>query len=295
MNRNICTVKSTKNIALLVCGISFLVPHNVWAGLDQATKMGLVPHKALYDIRLTGKKSSANVANISGKMFYEWKPSCDAWITNHRYDLTYEYIEAPSVRVTSEFSTYESFDGKQYNFTSQRKTGGMVFEELRGAVEAQDTEYPNAAVFTIPEDLSFELPKGTLFPVAHTLDVLEKIKEGKKFYKATIFDGSDEDGPVDVNSFIGKPYEYQQDKLSSEGVDQNLVKGKVWNLRLAFFPLDAYSPTSDYEMSVVFHENGVISHMDIDYTDFSVSQNLIAIEPLEGACDNEQEDVQEND
>lgn len=255
-----------------------------YAGSDRATKAGLMPHKALYDIKLSGKKSGATVSNLYGKMFYEWQPSCDAWVTTHRYDLTYEYVEAPSVRVTSDFSSYESFDGKGFNFTSQRKSADVVFEEIRGSVQAQGNK-AGQAVYTIPEDLAFELPQGTLYPVAHTLSVLDKVKQGKKFYNATIFDGSDEEGPVAVNSFIGKAVDYHISEEYAAHIDKTLVAAQGWNVRLAFFPLQNLEAAADYEMSVIFHENGVISDMAIDYGDFSVTQKLIAIEPLPSLCE----------
>ena len=36
---------------------------------------------------------------------------------------------------------------------------------------------------------------------------------------------------------------------------------------------------------LIFHENGVISDMYVDYGNFSVTQKLTAIEPLGDACD----------
>ena len=33
----------------------------------------LVPHKALYDIKMVSKDSGSQILNISGQMFYEWR------------------------------------------------------------------------------------------------------------------------------------------------------------------------------------------------------------------------------
>ena len=277
--------KEKSLIWLLVCVFCFALVTQPALAIDRAREAGFVPHKALYDIRLSSKKSSAKISNISGKMFYEWQPACDAWVSNHRFDMLYEYVEMPAVRVTSEFSTYESFDGQAFNYTSQRKREGLSTEEVRGSVQANGTPYPNEAIYTIPKDVVFDLPEGTLFPMAHTLDVLEKIKAGKKFYNATIFDGSDEEGPVDVNSFIGKTSNYSVPEAYQEYIKQDLVTGQSWNIRLAFFPLVNDDSTSDYEMSLVFHDNGVISDMTIEYSDFSVTQNLVALEEMPDACE----------
>lgn len=278
--------------------LGVLFPFNQsFAALDRAREAGLVPHKALYEIKLLSKKSSAKVANIHGKMLYEWQPACDAWITNHRFDVTYEYIEAPAMRITSNFSTYEAYDGKSFNFSSERKSEGILLEEIRGSVTTNDQGEVNEAIYTIPEDLIFTLPEGTLFPMAHTLGVLEKIKSGQKIYNVTLFDGSDNEGPVDVNSVIGKPRIFKAEERSGNEeykIDHKMISEKGWNLRLAFFPLNTYESAADYEMSVLFHANGVISGMEVDYGDFAVTQKLLAIEPLGDACDGTQKEEKKN-
>jgi hypothetical protein len=56
---------------------------------------------------------------------------------------------------------------------------------------------------------------------------------------------------------------------------------------MAFFPLANDSESSDYEMDVVLHDNGVISAMTVDYGEFSVSQKLVALEKVDApVCGN---------
>ncbi len=247
---------------------------------DVALKAGLRPHKALYDVKMVTNKSASQFVNLTGKMYYDWKPSCDAWVSNHKFNLVYEYADSPAMRITSNFSTYESFDGKTMNFVSQRKRDGHLFEELRGSAEIGSGSRQEAR-YTIPEGLVFALPQGTLFPMYHTLNVLKKIKAGEKLYSAVIFDGSDEEGPVQVTSFISSAADSADLVKVSAGMDKGLLRSKAWNIRLAFFPLNKPDSDADYEMSIVFHENGVISSLLIEYRDFSVKQELIALEPLE--------------
>jgi hypothetical protein len=240
----------------------------------------LVPHKALYEIEMVAKHSGSQVLNISGQMFFEWKPTCEAWISDHRFNLFYEYADSPSMRITSDFTTYETFDGTQFDYSSRRKRNGELYQEIRGTASMSDER--GAAMYSIPSELDFELKKGTLFPMAHTVNVLEHILNGKNFYHATVFDGSDEDGPVEINTFIGKNVNAMANIKPSPELDTSLLNTPAWNVRMAFFPLMAKSAESDYEMSVAFHENGIISDMLIEYKDFSVSQKLVALEELEG-------------
>ncbi len=253
-------------------------------GIDY--NMGLKPHKALYDIELVSTRSGSQIVNVSGKMLYEWQPTCDAWISNHRFDLLYEYADTAPMRITSDFSTYEPYDGNSLDYTSRRKRDGVLFEELRGHARIKETGV-GEAVYTMPEGLIQELPMGTVFPMGHSRKMLEQIKKGRKFMAATIFDGSDEEGPVLVNSVLGKPANAVAQVNGSAALDMSLLNTPAWNMRLAFFPLNDDSTMSDYEMDIVFHENGVISDMLIQYDDFAITQKLVALEPLENNCKEE--------
>lgn len=259
-----------------------LLPFPSYSASDTALSAGLVSHRALYDVRLSSKESNAAISNIKGKMFYEWRDECEEWVSNHHFDVLYDYMELPAQHVKSNFSTYESHDGERFFFNVQRNRSDQISEDLRGAAQ------PGLATYTHPEDLVILLPEGTVFPTAHTLKVLNAIKQGVNSYSTILFDGSDDKGPVDVNSFIGQQVSYKKHEeldIKDNDINMSLLNGKAWRVHLAFFPLAKEDVTAQYEMSVVFHENGIISAMDIDYGDFSVAQKLVALEPLEAVCD----------
>lgn len=247
----------------------------------------LAPHKALYDINLVATRSGSQILNISGKMFYEWKPTCEAWVTDHRFNLHYEYADSPAMNITSDFSTFEEFDGDDFNFSSRRKRDGDLYQELRGYAEMEDEE-SGLATFSKPEGLSYTLTPGTYFPMRHTVEMIRNAKAGKKFFTASVFDGSDEEGPVEINAFIGQPVNAMTVVSASPNLDMSLVNTPAWKVRMAVFPETDPSATADYEMSMIFHENGVISDMLIEYDDFSVTQKLVALEKMDfDSCEGE--------
>lgn len=262
-------------------------PHGANAEIKIDPKSGFVPHKALYDISLEEIRNGAQIVNVSGQMYYEWAPDCDGWNTNHRFNLLYEYADSQPLKVASDFSTFESYDGKTINFSSQRKNNGTLFEEVRGIAEI-DENGVGEAKYSIPKDLSYDLPKGALFPMFHSIEIAKSMKEGKRFFNTVIFDGSDEDGPVEVNAFIGKALNEIQPVSDKAGLDQELLNSPAKEVVLAFFPLKDNAPTADYEMTLNFHENSVISDMHIEYGTFTVRQKLIALEPVENACTKEE-------
>lgn len=283
-----------KTLLLTACCLS-VSPVMAAQPVVAPTSPGLVAHKALYDVKLVSTKAGSQMVNISGKMFYEWKPSCEGWITNHRFSLDYEYADAPQINISSDFSTFESFDGKSLNFSSRRRRDGEVYEELRGNALLESKGGPGKATYTLPENLAFDLDANTSFPTQHTLKLLDAAKSGKKFYNVRIFDGSDDDGPVDINSFIGAKTAASAGLLSQKApaqkdspikpvsvntIDKNLAETPGWKVRMAFFPASDVGSSSDYELSMLFHENGVIDDMVIEYGDFTVSQKLIALEKV---------------
>ena len=236
----------------------------------------LAAHKAVYSIALAATHSGSQVTNISGQMTYEWKPGCDGWITDHHFTLIYEYADSPSIKINSDFSTYESFDGKSFDYAARRKRNGQVYSDIRGHA-ALGADSAGKAIYSLPANLSFDLGRGMLFPTPHTLQLAQHANQGAKFFDAQIFDGSDEDGPIEINSFIGGPADIAKAVDKSAKIDMSLLGGKAWNVRMAVFPLNSDEAQSDYEMTMIFHENGIISDMLIDYNDFSVKQKLVSL------------------
>lgn len=251
---------------------------------------GFIPHKALYEISLQSVRSGSQIVNVSGQMFYEWKPDCEAWNSSHRFNLYYEYADTSPMRITSDFSTFESFDGKKLDFVSQRKQDGDLFDEVRGAAQI-DGATGGKAEYTKPKGLVYELPPGTMFPMEHSIHVAKAIKDDKKFTSAIIFDGSDDEGPVEVNAVIGKDVNtgdyIKADFTNADGLDLSMLESPAKDVRLAFFPMNDPASTPDYEMSLVMHENSVISGMTIEYDEFTINQKLVALEPVEGGCTTE--------
>ena len=243
----------------------------------------LAPHKALYDINLAATRSGSQIVNISGKMFFEWKPTCDSWVTDHKFSLFYEYADSPSMMITSDFSTLENFDGEAFNFSARRSRNGDLYQEIRGLALTQGQKAGEAG-YTMPAGLEFDLDPGTLFPMAHSVALIKAAKQGHKFHHSHVFDGSDDEGPVEISSFVGEKIEggitqvvYQENPK----IDVELISAPAWKVRMAVFPTLSDEAISDYEMDMIFHDNGVISDMLVEYDDFSVTQKLVALEKVE--------------
>lgn len=244
-------------------------------------ELGFTPHKALYEVELANSRSGSQIVNIAGHMYYEWSYDCDAWSSKHRFNVLYEYADSPAMRITSDFSNFEAFDGSTLDYSALRSQNGDQYEEIRGHAKSY-IDKKGGADYNQPQGLQHELPAGALYPMMHTAKVIEAIQQNKKFFNAVVFDGSDDDGPVEINAFIGKSVDSSAGFKNTEGLalDMGLLKGPANKIQLAFFPQAQKEENADYEMSLVLNHNSVISDMHISYDDFSVRQKLIALEAI---------------
>ena len=249
------------------------------AAADKAATVTIAPHRAIYDMTLTSTKNGSNVADVSGRMVFEWADVCDGWAVQQHLRLRFNYAEGDTSNVASNEVTWESKDGKRYNFNIRHITDGKETENYRGKAELGDDG--GKAVYTVPEGKTVAFPAGTLFPSAHTKMIIEKAMAGARFFTRQVFDGTDEGGSDDVSVFIDAPQAHKVEagadaKLEASG----LLDQTAWPVHMAFFKLDSETGEPDYEMDLTLLANGVARSMRIDYGDFSVTGSLRAIEPL---------------
>lgn len=258
----------------------------------------VVPHRALYGITLARSSSNSQVTAASGKMSFEWADACDGWITNQRYDLAYSYRDGDDVQIRNDFVSWESKDGNKLQFHVRKLVNGDLDEAIEGSAERSGGQV--VAHFTQPEEKDVPLAADTIFPTAHTLQLMQAVQHGPNLLFRKLFDGSDMDSGVSVNAVISKgpasrgsaeeaadklPTRKIGDKDSKDVIDTKLLASPAKSVSLAFFAPDGGEASPEYEMSFDLHENGVASNMLMNYGDYVLSARLLALEPLPpGGC-----------
>ncbi len=251
----------------------------LWLHASPALAIALASHKAVYDVALVARKSGSSVLNVSGRLEYELRADCDAWATSHNFKLSYQYAEGAPVALSGHFATYEPFGGSALSFSARRDRDGIMVEDVKG--EAKLASGKNGvARYAVPPGLNQTLPAGLLFPNVHTQNIIERARAGDKIFDAIVFDGSDKEGPVEINTVIGKSLPGADIVKPGPQIDKTLLNSQAWRLRMAFFPLKALEANPDYEMDAVLQENGIITDMRIEYPEFSVTQTLVSLSPL---------------
>lgn len=245
----------------------------------RSDKIAITPHRAIYDMTLTSVKNGSNISGVSGRMLFEWSDVCDGWAVQQHLKLHFNYAEGDESDVTSTEVTWESKDGKRYNFNVRRISDGKETDHFVGKAEVADDG--GTATYSVPENKVMKLPPGTVFPSTHTKMILQKAEAGEKLFSRRVFDGSDEAGSDDVSVFISPSVaKVQNADMNAKLKNNPLLSSPSWPIRMAFFKVDTETGEPDYEMNLNLMANGVARTMQIDYGDFSVTGTLSDVEPI---------------
>ncbi len=242
-----------------------------------ANSAEIMPHRALYAMRLGKIRSGSGVIDARGAMEYEWGETCNGWTIEQRYRLRMRYAESPDVEIQSNFVTWEAKDGQRYRFNDKEIRNGKMAEDIRGTAQLDGPGKGGVAVFLQPRPQhQRKLPPRVLFPSAHTILLIDAARRGERFVLRKVFDGSADEGASEVSAIIGP-------KLAPDPAAEKLgplLQRPGWNLRLAFFPAGSNAEEPDYELGMKLLDNGVSQAMVIDYGEYVIDVTLDDIEPL---------------
>jgi hypothetical protein len=236
----------------------------------------LVPHRAFYALSLKSTVPGSTLSDARGAMFLEWVDSCEGYSSSQRLQLRFFDSAQPTIDVDSRFASWESRDGLSYRFNIVSLRNGVPDREAGGQATLEGPQKGGKAEIEGHPPTSFDLPPGTVFPVRHLMDLIERASAGDKIVARTVFDGTDEEGPFDVNAVVGL-------KKAPDPKERTLpasVDGPYWPMRLAFFHTKDDTTLPFYEMSVHLMANGIARKFELDYGDSVIRADLERIEIL---------------
>ena len=244
------------------------------ASSAQAGGITLLPHRAVYSVDLSSSAPGGGVVGAHGTMSYEFSETCDGWVTENRFAVTYGYAEGAEVDTTTDFITWESKDGLKYRFRMRSTRDGQVTDDIEGTAQLRGKGEAGTAHFTRPDDATMTLPKGTLFPTEHTRHLVEVASKGATSLRRVVFDGSDTQGAFDVNALIGTERRAPAPEIGPQ------LDSPSWPMRLAFFPLKGDDAEPDFELSADYHSNGVAQTIYQHFRTFSLVGHMTALQQL---------------
>lgn len=265
-------LSTVRYIAIVAMGAAVLA--GAGAGQVRAAEIAalLASHKAVYDMELASSRPNSGIVGAGGTMTYTFTNGCDGWTVETRTDLTMLRSKDGALDTSWDFVSWEDKTGKIYRFRVRNMRNGEVIETYDGEARVADGGVGSAVFHAGEDEQVFDLPEGTMFPTAHTLELLTKAKGGMRFWAGPVFDGSSQQGAFQVSAAIGAPV------TSTEAAE--LLKGASWPMTLAFFPLDGKGDLPEFEVSLRYFLNGVAIDILQNFGAFALRGNLKSLESL---------------
>jgi hypothetical protein len=238
----------------------------------------LAAHRALYEMTLDSSRGGRQVASAHGTMGYEVVDVCDGWATRQRLRMAITSGEGQETAMDSDYATWESKDGLNFRFHMVQKSDSAVTSQTDGSARLVAAGGAGEVLYRLPKETKANLPAGTLFPMMHTVAIINAAREHKKFIALPLFDGTDDDGFEDSSVAI-------LDWKPPFGTDHPILTPlSSTRVRIAFFDHASGSPTPTYEAAMRYWENGVADGMLMDFGDFVMSAKLTELTPIPRRC-----------
>jgi hypothetical protein len=279
---------AARNWICVVVSALWIAPGGAgWAG--EETRMA--PHRAVYDLELESAEARAGLSGASGRMVLEVTGSpCDGWTVNFRIVNDFTLTSGDTRLIDSRSSSWEAADGTVMRYSQRQYADSRLESETLLSVTRDAVDAPGDGVITAPEEQTFTLAPGTLFPVQHQNALLAAARQGERRDDSAVFDGSDGSKAYQAISFIGarRAPEALPAQVEGSGVEA-LGKLPSWPVTISYYPIGDMpqgEETPSHQVSFAMFANGVAGDVKLDYGDFALDGTLNEVELLDApACD----------
>ncbi len=246
--------------------------------LPSAATSQILPHRAIYDLKLSKTQANSNVTQASGFFEFEWEDACSGWTVLHKTRLKVNYSDGRSLDFGASHKSWEAKDGTSYQFFIKRDYNGGAAEEVRGEAQRGEGDQPGIATYSVPEEREITLPKGAIFPTQHSLELLSAAEgEGLPLWRV-VFDGSGDDGFFGISAALARPLAPGEEPGE---IAQAVAAQSSWRLQLAFFDIKNQTGAPEQEQALRIFANGVVDELELDYGDFVVKARLRELKPFD--------------
>jgi hypothetical protein len=280
MNHIFEIAKSAATPALLVlASVAAAVPNPAFSAQPV-----LAPHRAVYDMALEKSGSGAGISALTGRMVFELKgDACSGYQQSMRFVTeTMDQNGKPSI-TDQRSSFFESVDQQKLKFVTDEFRNDQLAEKTEGQAVRSTSRSQLRVTIRSPKRKSLKFERAVLFPVEHSIRLLQAAQAGDRLFTVDLYDGSDKGEKVyATTAALGK-------KLAP-GVNAGLTKVEsaksldtlgAWPVALSYFDVDTGGKKRDavpnYELSFLYFENGVSRKLFIDYGSFSMRGELVKL------------------
>ena len=242
----------------------------------------MAAHRAAYRLSFDKSRDNSDVARAEGVMLFEVLDACDGWASRQRLTMRLQDRDGQTIETASDYSTWESKDGRRLRFSLTQMTAGAVSNRIAGEATLQP-DGTGSATYEQPKPGQETLPAGTLLPMAHTIRAIEAARAAQRILNVPLMDGTSEDGAQESTTILS----LWRREAEAQPRFPLLANQESGRMRIAFFGKDnngggASSP--DYEVGLRYYANGVADELNMDFGEFAVNGRLETLEALPGGC-----------
>ena len=258
--------------------VGILLPLPVLAASASDSSNQLTGQNTVYTLTLS-KLRTHDITGATGRLQFQVVDGCSGWASYQHITLIVRNADGSLTKSVSDYSTWESKDGKTLTFSASQGDGSGKMKVVDSGVATHTGTNDSGFVkFTVPADKTIKLPAGTLFPIQHTEALLMAGRERKTFISPLLFDGTTADGAS--STFVTIFGHQAPEKTSWPALD----KYASTDVSIAFFPRTNQDSTPDFSTSMRYFENGVTTNLVLDFGDFVMSGKLDSLTIPKCAC-----------
>ncbi len=243
-----------------------------------ALAVDIASHRALYSMALHSAKSGSGITSVSGEMAVDWSRTCSGWTFEHQSLIDVVFDSGDPVRLTTSATSWESLDGREYRFSIRRLKNGKLGDNIEGVARLGALGAKGSVTFTAPKRRTMALPAGTMFPVRHSVELIDLAAGAPTMVTRTVFDGMSFDGAFELSAALGRTATHK----TAGGTRIKALEGhRYWPVQFAYFPVKSRSPLPESEVGMRVYDNGVSDALLMGFGEFTMRATLSKLKMLE--------------
>ncbi len=238
----------------------------------------LVPHRAVYDLRMGASTGPKGPAAAQGRIVYEMRGNhCNGYAIKFR-QVT-EVTPSQGMSQTSEMRSafQEDAAGRTFRYRIDVLANGRLASTSQGSAERSASGISISV--NKPAEKKINLKLAVTFPMQQTIRILEAARKGERVLEMKTYDGSDGGAKIYHSlQIISAPIAKPADDLTSSYPQ---MKGmKRWRVVASNFDLKKIDAPPLYVLKYELWENGVSSNVSVDYGAFTLIGTMSKLEML---------------
>jgi EipB-like len=270
-------------VTLAAAGSTFAAP--AVAPAPHADKVVLVPHRAVYDLKLAKSRGGRGVDAVRGRILYDFSGNaCDGYALQFRQVSELNSVEGQSTLSDMRSTTWEDGAAKRFRFNSENLLNDRQTDAVDGHAERETGAI--SVSLSKPNTKTFTEPVEAVFPTEHMRRIIEAAHDGKTILQFPVYDGS-ETGEKLYNTLtvIGAaipPGSSPPDDAAASV--PALAKLTRWPVTISYFEHESAQKqqtgeqTPVYALSFELYENGISRALSLDYPDFTISGKMTSLD-----------------